>query len=726
LSFHLFYIASLVYSATILFGLGVYGWRHRKATSDISFAGTMAVGVCWELCCIMQQTSVSLENQIFWRQASEAGGTILPLVWLSMILCRTGHGSFLRTFWGRALWLVPAIIVAFNFSSSHHHLYLYDFRLTPDGAHLDCRRGPVYIFDDVATYLFTVASLVVLARSLGRPSGAASRQEVILISVATILPLVTDLLFELGLSPAAGENLAPCSLALSAVFCGWAIFRYGALTVTPLAQGLVFETMPDAMLVLDRANRLIHSNSAAQRLIGFDPRSAGGQSTEQVLGRWGTLLLRHAEAAIDEEVAMEKNGGEAFFSLSIVPLVNTGGVTTGRLIALRDITEHKRAEENLRQSQKMEAIGQLAGGVAHDFNNLLAASMMQIGLLQQEPNLAPEVRTALAELEEGTQRAAALTRQLLMFARRQLVHRKALNLAKVLEGFHKMLKRLLGENIELSLITGDSMWVDADAGMIEQVVMNLCVNGRDSMPCGGLLGIRAEHVELDAAAPAPRRAGRFVCLSVTDTGCGIRQEDRERIFEPFFTTKEVGKGTGLGLATVYGIVKQHDGWIEMESIVGSGTAFRVFLPVCDAPVAVKVSETREPASRGNETILVVEDDDSLRKVVVSGLRRLGYCVLAAGNGAEALGQWEAFEGTIALLFTDMIMPGEMTGMELANRLRAKNDSLKVIVSSGYGVQLSRLEELAEPGFHFLHKPYRSTTLAAAVRACLDQKVGGEG
>ncbi len=398
---------------------------------------------------------------------------------------------------------------------------------------------------------------------------------------------------------------------------------------------------------------------------------------------------------------------------------------------IRDITDQKntemmlrQTEEAFRQAQKMEAVGQLAGGVAHDFNNILAAVLMHIGLLQEEPSIDPETRDSLKELEKDVLRGSALTRQLLTFSRQQAMEPKVLNLGVVLRGLLKMLRRLLGENIVLSLNGPEELpMVYADAGMMEQIVMNLCVNARDAMPHGGRLDLGLESVELraeDLAAQPEARTGRFVRLSVSDSGAGMDEETLRHIFEPFFTTKGIGKGTGLGLATVHGIVKQHGGWIEVQSAVRQGTTFRVYLPasrmIAEAPAGA-VDLRRMPGR--NEAVLIAEDEDSLRAVSTAALQRHGYRVFSAVNGDDALRIWSTHRDEIDLLFTDMVMPGEMTGWDLASRLRADKPGLKVIICTGYS-QESALQELdAGTRTALLRKPFDIARLLQAVRQCLD-------
>ena len=395
------------------------------------------------------------------------------------------------------------------------------------------------------------------------------------------------------------------------------------------------------------------------------------------------------------------------------------------LICLEDITSRKQLQAQFLHAQKMEAIGQLAGGVAHDFNNILAAALLHLQLLQQKQNLEPELAASLRDLQQGTERAASLTRQLLLFSRRQVMQPKQLDFDEVIKGLLKMLKRLLGENIDTVFSPGpEPVWVEADVGMLEQVVMNLCVNARDAMPRGGRLEMGAQRLTLGAEDVRHRtkaRPGHFACFTATDTGCGMDQTTLKRIFEPFFTTKEPGKGTGLGLATVHGIVQQHHGWVEVESAIGRGTTFRVFLPAAQPPEAEQPQADQVNCRGGTETILLVEDDEQVRRMIRMTLRRFGYEILEASNGMGAIQIWERHRVKVSLLFTDMVMPGGLSGLGLAQWLRQFKPALKVLISSGYSEELLDRDGGLPAGMRFLPKPYDPNFLVWNVREVLDEK-----
>jgi PAS domain S-box-containing protein len=396
-----------------------------------------------------------------------------------------------------------------------------------------------------------------------------------------------------------------------------------------------------------------------------------------------------------------------------------------------DVTLRRELEDQLRQAQKMEAIGQLAGGIAHDFNNMLAVVQMQSTLLLEETANSPETRDGLREILGVTERAANLTRQLLTFSRRQVSKPIDLDISDTIGHMTRLLHRVLGEDISLETRFAPSLpLLHADPGMMEQVLMNLAINARDAMPHGGRLAITLEALavsEQRAALHPGTIAGRFVCLTVADTGSGIPAEALPRIFEPFFTTKEVGKGTGLGLATVFGIVEQHHGWIEVESRVGEGSTFKVFLPTLLRPTAAGTSSGSVPAARGGtETILLVEDEPAVRSVTRAALERYGYRVLEADSAAAAIGLWNRESATVHLLLTDLIMPGAVSGRQLAETLLAGRPGLRVIYTTGYSPDIVNRMLHFDPGHTLIQKPYTAKELAACVRRVLDQEATGAG
>ena len=381
-------------------------------------------------------------------------------------------------------------------------------------------------------------------------------------------------------------------------------------------------------------------------------------------------------------------------------------------------------DARLRHAQKLEAIGRLAAGIAHDFNNLLTVIQGHATLLRADSALNDASRESVQQIARAAERAGKFTSQLLAFSRRKVIAPRSLQLNELLANLSDLLRRTLGEDITCQFSHASGLPpVHADPGMLEQVVMNLAANARESMPGGGQLLISTAAADVDAAYverhPADARVGRFVCLSVTDTGCGMDSQTLGRIFEPFFTTKEFGKGSGLGLATAYGIVKQHHGWIEAQSRPGQGSTFKVYLPPSCGAGSPQASPADPPVPQGTETILVVEDEAPVRWVIKDVLGKYGYQILEASNGVEALALWHQNHDAVALLLTDMVMPVGLSGQDLAEKFTAQKPALKVMFISGYSLHVAGKGFAVMDGLNFLQKPFDGARLAFAVRHCLD-------
>jgi two-component system cell cycle sensor histidine kinase/response regulator CckA len=419
-----------------------------------------------------------------------------------------------------------------------------------------------------------------------------------------------------------------------------------------------------------------------------------------------------------------KDGSRITLRLSGRALRSAEGGLEGFEMIVEDVTARRLLESQFRQAQKMEAIGRLAGGVAHDFNNLLTAMLGYSDLLLDQFAEDDPCRFDVLEIKKAAERASSLTRQLLAFSRKQVLQPKPLDLNAIVSGFDKMLRRLIGEDVELITVLGrDLGLVKADPGQVEQVIMNLAVNARDAMPGGGKLIIETDNVELDAAYARrhePVIPGRYVMLAVSDTGCGMDDEVKSHLFEPFFSTKERGKGTGLGLATVYGIVKQSGGYVWVYSEPGRGASFKIYLPQIDAAEVETAGSARTAGTAGgSETVLVVEDEAAVRRLAVEVLKRHGYHVLEAGDGAEAIAVADRHAGRIDVLITDLVMP-EMNGAELAALLTGRRPTTRVLYTSGYTDEAVMRGGVLDPGTNFLQKPFNSERLINAVRQVLDR------
>jgi PAS domain S-box-containing protein len=503
----------------------------------------------------------------------------------------------------------------------------------------------------------------------------------------------------------------------------------------------IVETTKEWVWAIDLQERHTYSNPALMSILGFSPDEWIGKVNLDYIHPEDRAKVKalHEEktAARDGWSGMvvrwrHKDGSYRHLESSATPVLDGQGGLIGFQGADRDITERIKAEElradlesQLRQSQKMEAFGQLAGGIAHDFNNLLTVSNGYSDFLLTHMKEEDPLYEYALEIRQSGERAASLTRQLLTFSRRQVVQLKDLDLNELVGNMTKMLERLIGENIALEAqLAPGTAFLKADPGMIEQVLMNLAVNARDAMRKGGRLTIKTAVVDLEPAAaqanPHPHPPGSYVLLRVTDTGCGIAPEYLAHIFEPFFTTKEAGKGTGLGLATVFGIIEQHQGWIEVKSLVGSGTTFDIYLPHLSGAASASADVSPgQGAQSGTETILLVEDEPQVRALARRYLQRCGYQVLEAGSGPAALELWKQHRQAVDLLLIDMVMPGGISGLELAERLLPENPRARVVYSTGYSEEALGRDFFSRSDILLLKKPYTLSELGTAIRVALD-------
>jgi PAS domain S-box-containing protein len=499
------------------------------------------------------------------------------------------------------------------------------------------------------------------------------------------------------------------------------------------------ENALDTLTVLNCEGIYLYNSPSLKHVLGYDPAELAGRNAFALVHPEDLSsareifegVLKHPERSARAEFRFRHKDGSWRYLEAVGQSHLDDPSIAGVVINSRDVSDRKRAEAELRESekqlrhaQKMEAIGQLAGGVAHDFNNILTVIHGHASLLIAKAKLTGDNARSAQQIAQAAERASTLTRQLLAFSRRQVIQPRPLDLNEVVLNMSKMLGRVLGEDISLELqYLPQPATIYADAGMIDQVLLNLVVNSRDAMPKGGSLRIAMQEAEVDAKhvlSHPEARPGRFLCLTVTDSGCGIAPENLPRIFEPFFTTKEMGRGTGLGLATVYGIIKQHHGWIEVETQLGHGTTLKVFLPaVSQPPHPVEQSPASTAVRGGNETILVVEDEKPVRELVCSLLTGYGYNVVQAESGSKAVELWQQTRDRIDLLLTDLVMPDHMNGRELAERFWADRPGLKVIFTSGYTADIVGNDFTVLRGHNYLQKPYQPAKLAMAVRDCLD-------
>ena len=495
------------------------------------------------------------------------------------------------------------------------------------------------------------------------------------------------------------------------------------------------EQSPVSIVITDAEGRIEYVNPrfseltgfAAAEVLGQNPRlfKSGRHPVEFYAELWSTIKSGHDWHGILEN---RRKNGDIFSEQTVIsPVKDHSGKVTHFIAIKEDITARLQLEEQLRQSQKMDAIGRLAGGVAHDFNNLLTIIQLEASTLATNPGLDADATEGVRQITAATQRATGLTRQLLAFSRKQEKEEQEVDLGEIVENLAKLARRILGEDIRLATaIPPEPVPLRADPGMLEQALLNLAVNARDAMPAGGSLRIAVETVVIDEAYVREHTGatpGLRAHIEVSDNGTGIAPEHLGRIFEPFFTTKAVGKGTGLGLSTVYGILQQHQGWIAVDSTLGKGTTFHLYLPALPQSATANVEEGAEnPLPRGSETVLLAEDDDQIRNLVQAALERQGYKVLTAATGDDALSALQHHDGPVHLLVTDLIMPGSLNGRQLADQARATRPELRTVFISGYPADVVNRHLNLKQDDIFLHKPFAFRTLLEAVRNCLDRPV----
>ena len=491
---------------------------------------------------------------------------------------------------------------------------------------------------------------------------------------------------------------------------------------------LLFSHNPLPTWVIDRETlNFLEVNEAAVRAYGYSLEEFKNmtildfQTEDEKIKRPNDLEENRGDGLYRGHWKHRKKDGKTIEVETTVHELEYSGKRV-RLIVAQDVSERHILEQQLRQSQKMEAVGRLAGGVAHDFNNLLMVIKGHTELLRNALPPADEYSRKIEQIERAADRASSLTRQLLAFSRLQMLQPKVMNLNDAVADMGRLLPRLIGEDIELAIRPSENLGsIRADASQMEQIIMNLVVNARDAMPDGGKLIIETSNVELDRLYNEKHpivREGRYVLLCVSDTGMGMSLETQAHIFEPFFTTKAQGKGTGLGLATVYGVVKQSGGFIWVYSELGRGTTFKIYFPRVDQPVErIEHALVYSEAPRGTETILLTEDERDVREVAREFLESGGYTVIEARDGMEALGLVEKHEGAIDLLITDMVMP-RMTGQELAARLKEQRPRLRMLYMSGYSERAAADSLRAEPGVRLLAKPFSRTALLRTVHELL--------
>ena len=745
----------------ISFSVGLYAWKRRTIACALTFAIFAYAEAFYTFIYIFELISSSLKYKILMDNIEWIPALIAPVTLFAFGLRYSGSSLFKPKLTWQIIGGTFIIFVIMIITDNFYPILRSSVALKPGNPF----SALVYDFTFLSglmiiyIYFMSIAGLYILLSHFIRTKRLYRAQAGTVLFGAAV-PFIGSILTVLSISPSFQQDTTPFTFAVSNVIIAWGLFRYHLLDVVPAARNTVVDEINAGVFVLDVQNRLVDINRAGEVMLDMNSRDIIGKTGFQVFSKWPDLVEKFRDVKeIRCDLTIDDDRQKYFLDVSISPLHDRRNHFTGRVILVRDITEKKRIEEELkrhrdhleelvkdrtseititnkklrdemnkrerleeqyRQAQKMEAIGQLAGGVAHDFNNLLTAIMGYSDLLLKEFDEHTLEYTNIKEIKKAAERAETLTMQLLAFSRKQVLQPKVLNLNEIIGDMEKMLGRLIGENISISTnLNPDIGLVEADPGQIQQVLMNLCINARDAMPDGGDLIIETES----GSSPEVFTEGsstESVILKLTDNGVGMDTNTQTRIFEPFFTTKESGKGTGLGLATVHGIIKQSGGSIAVESSKGNGTCFKIYLPVTNKK-SVTSKKKKQPATKkeGSEMILLVEDDEAVRILAQTILIKHGYQVLETDIPEKALTIYKEYAGKIKLVITDMRMPGQMDGFTLTDNLKKLYPDVRILYMSGYSDERFLQDGKLDETINFLPKPFSPDALTNKVREVLD-------
>jgi two-component system cell cycle sensor histidine kinase/response regulator CckA len=716
------YSLALIVAAAISTTVAWLAWHRQPSPGARTFSVLMMLVVANIVDSFFLLGSTNLPTFVFWIKMSFVGGG-LGVAWLAFVLRYTGRPARTTGRLSSLLAVEPAVIFVLAWFNDTHHLLWNSIVLSAPPAmgtvlHVDSSFGPLFWVWSACQYALLLVGSIVLIRSLLR-SAPAYRGQTLTLLMAMVLPWTANFLFLIGITPVTHVDLTPLAFAVSGIALFLALFRFRFLDLVPITRSYVLEASPNGVLVLDSRARVVDINPAAESILGC--------SAHDVLGRPGSEVLpalSSAAGAPHVELTFVREGIERSYDLHVAPIRRY----SGQLVLLMDITERKRMTMHLLQAQKMDALGLMAGGITHDFNNLLTGILGNLSIIREHAGQNAELLESLAQTEQAAQRATDLTHSLLAFSRNGSSTPLVTNFNQSVDLTMQAIARVLPPSVTVTRDFATDLWnVLADPVQLTQLVINLVINSRDAMHGTGTLTLRTANACVDdlfVATHPESHAGDHVVLVVTDTGEGITDEVRQHLFEPFFTTKPVGHGTGLGLSVVYGAVHQAGGWILVESTVGQGTSFSVYLPRCLDQVqsaAAPIAALHEP--RGNhETVLVIDDEDMILQLTRRMLERNDYRVLTASDGASALSIIGDDLKSVDLILLDMTMPG-MTGDQVLWELRRLGCNVPILISSGYSLGGSIQKLVGAPGGAdgFLPKPYNVHQLAETVRALLDRR-----
>jgi len=749
-------------SFSITLAVGIFTLSRRDQKGALAYSWVLLFELIWIVGFIFELLSETLQWKLFWDNFQFIGsyGAVFVALLFSMVFANIDLRKWKKTL--ILLIVFELIMMIFVFTDPYHGLIrvknsaeviptdYYSFLLYDYGILMWITAGYIYI-----TVIIDLFLLIKYAKSQRK---RIYRIQTLFISFSFTLPYILSLLTSFGLIIFNLRDLSPFIFGISNALLFFGLFYFHVFDITPIARALILEQMVEGVCIFDVQGRLVDMNLSMEKILQTHGLKEIGTNDKTLFSNWPEMLhflqdeKEHDEIPFGEE---KEDNGKRFFDVRKIRVYDKykfGTDYSGIFLVFQDITEkrqtrqiiqkardeyehkfHEKTKElqkindQLRHAQKMENLGRLAGGIAHDFNNILTSIIGNVELAlfncdESDPNYE-----YFKDIQDASQTAARLTTQLLTFSRKKIIESKVFNPNSLIEKQSKMLNRIIGENINLELnLAEDIGFFEADPSMIEQIILNLVVNARDAMPKGGNLKIETKNMIIDeifCESHIDARPGEYIFLSVSDNGMGIPPEIQKHIFEPFFTTKEPNQGTGLGLAVVYGAVKQSKGFIDFYSEIDEGTIFKIYLPRVYSekePLPSQNQSDKKYFLKGSETILYVEDNDSVRKTIEKSLIQLGYRVISCANGKIALQEFKNQQGKIDLLISDVIMP-EMGGEELVSRIHEINPKIKIIYNSGYTDDFITTQGIINSKSHFLSKPFTLKSIGDKVRSVLDEK-----
>lgn len=722
---HIAFVALAPVVAAVLLVVAVVSWRRRATPPAVTLLILVFTTFAWLSFNTLELLSSSPSTTLRWARITYIFVAATPVAWLAFAAEYVDRGEWLRPARLVMFTLVPTITVLMTLTNPSHGLVWAEYQLLSVEGLLDLwivEYGPWFWVSAVYGYsCILLGAALILGHCVRR--ARLYRLQSWWIVAGALCPLMVNFAYVFRLIPGWTKDYSPLAMAFAGLAFAVGIFRHRLLHLRPVGRSQLVESMRDGMIVIDEDQQVVDVNPAALAMLGKGQNEVIGEQVSDVLPVALSLSdILPSGTAATEDLSVKMNGRERSYELRVTDIGEGNAGRIGSLIVLHDVTERIETTKQLRQQERLAAIGRLAGGIAHDFNNLLASILLHAQLAERK--LHEEARGVDGDLDvivQESRRAADLVAQILDFSRSEVRRSEPLDLGILVEEVAGVLRRTIQENIRVVVdVSLPGCVVDADPTRIHQMLLNLATNARDAMPDGGELRIslaRAQSAPGAGASSGGLSTEEWVRLTLSDTGTGISEEVEGHLFEPFYTTKAPGRGTGLGLAQVYGIVKQHGGSVDVESKLGQGTAFHVYLPLHDGLLPAEASEERSVMPRGRgETILLVEDQEKLRAACRQTLSLLGYDVLTAADGRQAL---DVLSGRpVHLVITDLVMPN-MGGKALMRELTRRAPGLPVLAVTGYAMK-SEIENLRTVGFSgVLRKPFDTPTLAQAVHRNLN-------